>query len=202
MTKRILSKVALVTLMVALPLVASAGPRVTIETNKGNIVVELNAETTPITVRNFLSYVESGFYSGTIFHRVISGFMIQGGGFTADLQKKPTRAPIALEAGKGLSNERGTIAMARTSVRDSATSQFFINHRDNAQLDRMGGGYAVFGHVVSGMEVVDAIAAIPTARRGGQANLPTETVTIIRVTVQAAAAPAPTPAPATPPAQP
>jgi peptidyl-prolyl cis-trans isomerase A (cyclophilin A) len=159
---------------------ANAKPvAVKIQTNMGTIVVELYADKAPITVRNFLKYVDSGFYSGTIFHRVIEGFMIQGGGFTKDLTRKDTRAPIKLEP--GISNSRGTLAMARTQDRNSATSQFFVNVVDNKRLDTYGGGYAVFGKVTKGMDVVDRIKAVPTTPRGGQANLPVKSVIIKRV---------------------
>mgnify|MGYP001500923415 CR=1 FL=1 len=162
---------------------APKGPRVAIETNKGTIVVELDPVKAPITVKNFLAYVKSGFYSGTVFHRIISSFMIQGGGFTADYRRKETRDPIKLEAGNGLSNVRGTIAMARTGVRDSATSQFFINVVDNLRLDNYGGGYAVFGKVVKGIEAVDAIRYVPTRPHSGQPNAPVEPVIIKKVTL-------------------
>ncbi len=143
------------------PPAQSSPPAVVIETTLGNIVVELTPDRTPLTVENFLRYVDDGFYSGTIFHRVINGFMIQGGGFTPDLQQKPTREPVRNESDKGLSNTRGTIAMARTEDLHSATSQFYINVVDNARLDTYGGGYTVFGRVVEGMDVVDAIAQVP-----------------------------------------
>lgn len=170
-----------------------AADRVEMKTNLGTIELELDAAKAPETVKNFLSYVDDGFYDHTIFHRVISGFMIQGGGFDTNLKRKPTKPPIKNEATNGLDNERGTVAMARTSAIDSATSQFFINlvnndflnHRSNAPN---GFGYAVFGRVVSGMDVVDKIAAQPTVRKGGPfANLPQPLVEIIsvkRVTAQ------------------
>lgn len=149
---------------------ASNLPVVVITTNKGAIEVELDPEKAPLSVENFLGYVDAGFYDGTIFHRVIKDFMVQGGGFTADGMQKPVRDPIKNEAGNGLKNERGTIAMARTMVVDSATAQFFINHADNAFLDHknesvQGYGYAVFGKVVAGMDVVDAIASAPKGDR-------------------------------------
>jgi peptidyl-prolyl cis-trans isomerase A (cyclophilin A) len=158
-----------------------AAPRVVLSTSEGDITVELNAAKAPKTVENFLAYVKSGHYDGTIFHRVIDGFMIQGGGFTPDMKQKPTRAPIPLESKNGLKNERGTIAMARTSVPDSATSQFFINVVDNPRLDYPnpdGNGYAVFGKVVAGMEVVDKIRAVPTTSAGGHQNVPAKPVLI------------------------
>lgn len=157
---------------------AAAGTRVAIETSAGQIVVELFPDKTPVTVKNFLDYVKAGYYDGLIFHRVIAGFMIQGGGFTPDLKPRKVRAPIALEAGRGLSNLRGTLAMARTSDPNSATSQFFVNVVDNQRLDELGGGYCVFGKVIKGMDVVDGIAKQPTSPRGGQANVPSDTVVI------------------------
>ena len=157
-------------------------PRVVFETTQGNIVVELAPQAAPKTVENFLSYVKSGHYDGTVFHRVISGFMIQGGGFTADMKEKTTRAPIPLEARNGLSNQRGTVEMARTSDPNSATAQFFINLKDNSFLDaanaRDGNGYAVFGKVVEGMDVVDKIRAAPTDNRGSHQNVPVTPITI------------------------
>jgi cyclophilin family peptidyl-prolyl cis-trans isomerase len=160
-------------------------PVVVIETSAGDITVELFPDRAPITVDNFLAYVKSGFYEGTIFHRVIRGFMIQGGGVTADLQRKPTRPPIKNEAANGLKNTRGTIAMARTSEVDSATSQFFINTVDNAFLDHKGPdpkdyGYAVFGRVIAGMEVVDRIEQGKT----GPGDVPVEPVLIKRVRIK------------------
>jgi peptidyl-prolyl cis-trans isomerase A (cyclophilin A) len=140
--------------------------------------LELNPAKAPITVDNFLSYTESGFYVNKIFHRVIKDFMIQGGGFTGDLAQALTQAPIKLEVSKGLSNIRGSIAMARTSVLDSATSQFFINVVDNVALDTNAGGYAVFGKVVSGLDVVDKIKAVPTSTRGGMSDVPDTSVVI------------------------
>jgi peptidyl-prolyl cis-trans isomerase A (cyclophilin A) len=142
-------------------------PIVVLDTSLGPITLELDRPKAPITVDNFLKYVDDGFYDNTIFHRVISGFMIQGGGFTDGLQEKPTRDPIKNESGNGLSNLRGTIAMARTNNPNSATAQFFINHKDNVNLDRFGGGYAVFGKVVSGMDAVDAIAKVATGSKNG-----------------------------------
>jgi cyclophilin family peptidyl-prolyl cis-trans isomerase len=143
----------------------AANPVVVFETNKGTITVRLFADKAPVSTKNMLDYVDAGFYNGTVFHRVIPGFMIQGGGFTKDLAEKPTRAPIKNEAGNGLSNKRGTVAMARTMVVDSATAQFFINLVDNVRLDHRSNnpnefGYAVIGEVLSGMEVVDAIAKV------------------------------------------
>jgi peptidyl-prolyl cis-trans isomerase A (cyclophilin A) len=157
--------------------------KVKLATSMGDIVVELNAAKAPKTVANFMQYVKAGHYNGTIFHRVIDGFMIQGGGMTADMQEKPTRAPIPLEAGNGLSNLRGSIAMARTMVPDSATAQFFINVVDNTRLDSAGGGYAVFGKVVDGMAVVDRIKAVPVGNKAGHENVPQQPVTLKQATI-------------------
>ncbi|MFP3868757.1 MAG: peptidylprolyl isomerase [Desulfobacteraceae bacterium] len=161
---------------------------VKLETSKGDITLELNQDKAPVTVANFLEYVKEGFYDGTIFHRVIDGFMIQGGGFDVNLQPKPTREPIKNEADNGLSNEAYTIAMARTADPHSATSQFFINVADNHQLDHtaktpQGWGYAVFGKVVQGQEVVDNIKAVPTASQGLHQNVPQEPVIINKALV-------------------
>jgi cyclophilin family peptidyl-prolyl cis-trans isomerase len=159
----------------------AAGPRVALETSKGRIVVELDQAAAPLSVSNFLAYVDNGFYAGTVFHRVIKGFMIQGGGFTADLEKKPVASPIQNEAKNGLANERGTIAMARTNQPHSATSQFYINTVDNKALDYPsadGWGYAVFGRVVEGMDVVDAIAGVATGVVKRMADVPLEPVVI------------------------
>ena len=165
---------------------ALAGPKVEFKTTMGNFVVELDDVKAPKSSANFLNYVKSGFYNGTIFHRVIDGFMIQGGGFTADLNQKQTDAPVVSEAQNGLKNNIYTIAMARTSDPDSATSQFFINVKDNAALDypnAMGNGYTVFGKVISGSQTIDAIRKVPTMvapvpRMGRMADVPTKTVTI------------------------
>jgi len=169
----------------------AAGPtKVKLQTSMGDIVIHLDAEKAPVTVKNFLTYVEEGFYDGTVFHRVIKGFMIQGGGFTEDLFDKDTHAPIVNEAKNGLGNKRGTIAMARTPDPDSATSQFFINHGDNNNLNYnpASAGYAVFGKVVEGIDVVDRIAAVKTTtkmtkRRGNMPDVPAESVVIQSVTV-------------------
>jgi len=157
-------------------------PVVVLETSQGSIEIELDAQKAPLSVQNFLAYVDAGFYDGTIFHRVIPGFMIQGGGFDAKLSQKPTRAPIKNEAGNGLHNARGTIAMARTNDPDSATAQFFINTVDNGRLDRAPGsaGYAVFGHVTTGMDVVDKIAAVKTGSQRGMSDVPVEVVVITK----------------------
>ena len=162
----------------------AANPQVAMNTSKGRIVLELDAEKAPKTVANFLSYVDDEFFSGTIFHRVIKSFMIQGGGFTANLEKKATQAPIENEAANGLKNDRGTIAMARTGDPHSATAQFFINTVDNAALDYPGSdgwGYAVFGRVIEGLEVVDAIAGVATGRSHGMGDVPREPVVILSV---------------------
>ncbi len=162
--------------------------KVKLQTTKGTIVLELDDEKAPETVQNFIDYVKSGHYDGTIFHRVIDGFMIQGGGFTKDMNQKETRAPIRNEAANGLRNKRGTIAMARTMVVDSATSQFFINLVDNDFLDftaptTQGYGYAVFGKVTDGMDVVDAIAKVKTGYHGPHQNVPEETIEITHAEV-------------------
>ena len=161
-------------------------PRVALETNHGTIVLELNPEKAPITVANFLQYAERGWYDGTIFHRVMDGFMIQGGGFTADMQQKITRGQIENESKNGLSNKRGTIAMARLPDPHTATAQFFINSVDNEGLDASRGdfGYAVFGEVVEGLDVVDAISKVETGSRAGHQNVPVEPVTLISAKVQ------------------
>jgi peptidyl-prolyl cis-trans isomerase A (cyclophilin A) len=165
---------------------ASAGPawaqKVRLDTSMGEIVIELDAAKAPKSVANFVEYVKAGHYDGTVFHRVIPDFMIQGGGMNADMQEKATRAPIPLESKSGLTNLRGSVAMARTSNPDSATAQFFINVKDNAFLDaansRDGTGYAVFGKVVSGMDVVDRIGAVPTGSKGPHQNVPATPVVI------------------------
>jgi len=170
---------------------AIAGPKVEFKTTMGSFVVELDDVKAPKTTANFLNYVKSGFYNGTIFHRVIDGFMIQGGGFTPDLVQKPTDAPVASEASNGLKNNAYTIAMARTSDPDSATAQFFINVKDNAGLDypnAMGNGYTVFGKVISGTQTIDAIRKVPTMvasapRMGRMADVPSKTVTIESATI-------------------
>lgn len=153
---------------------------VTMQTNHGDITIELFPDEAPISVENFLGYVDQGFYDGTIFHRVIAGFMIQCGGFTAEMQQKTTGPPITNEADNGLKNERGTLAMARTSDPNSATSQFFINLEDNAFLDHgvRDFGYAVFGRVAKGMGVVDEIAAVDTGARGPHRDIPVAPVLI------------------------
>lgn len=161
---------------------------VTLSTTQGDIVIQLDAAKAPKTVENFLSYVRAGHYNGTVFHRVISNFMIQGGGFTPDMKEKPTRAPIPLESRNGLANKRGTVAMARTMDPNSATAQFFINVKDNPFLDQPnspdGNGYAVFGQVIKGMDVVDKIRKVPTGSRGPFDDVPREPVVIKQATVE------------------
>lgn len=170
-----------------LPLAAlAANPQVEMKTNQGTIVIELNPDKAPKTVDNFLGYVKSGFYNGTIFHRVIRGFMIQGGGFDAGMKEKPTREPIVNEGRNGLKNLAGSIAMARRNDPNSATAQFFINHVDNAMLDYPkpdGAGYAVFGQVVKGMDVVEKIAQTPTRNAGFFQDVPATPVVIESVKV-------------------
>jgi peptidyl-prolyl cis-trans isomerase A (cyclophilin A) len=162
--------------------------KVRMDTSLGEIVVELDAAKAPKTVANFVEYVKAGHYDGTVFHRVIPNFMIQGGGMSAEMQEKPTRAPIPLESKSGLVNARGSLAMARTSNPNSATAQFFINLKDNAFLDAAnspdGNGYAVFGKVVSGMDVVDKIAAAPTANKGPHQNVPVAPVIIRKASLE------------------
>lgn len=188
MFKKMLGAVALICLVAGIACAdGKKNPVVTMETSLGNVKIELFEQEAPLSVKNFLDYVKSGFYAGTIFHRVIPGFMAQGGGFTADLTQKPTAGPIKNEAANGLKNDRGTIAMARTSIPDSATSQFFINVVNNAMLNRPspdGAGYAVFGKVLEGMDVVDKIVSVKT-RSAGMAfqNLPETSVTIKSVKV-------------------
>ena len=168
----------------------AANPIVLIETTMGNITIELDMQNAPNSSENFLAYVDDGYFVDTTFHRVIPDFMIQGGGITADMQDKSSkRAPIENEANNGLKNDRGTLAMARTSDPHSATSQFFINHADNAFLNftsesMQGWGYAVFGKVTEGMDIVDAIAQVPTGSKGGHQNVPVETITITGASLQ------------------
>ena len=168
---------------------AQGNPVVIIETNLGSMTAELDQANAPLSVANFLEYAESGHYSGTVFHRVIKTFMIQGGGFTPDMTQKPVQPPIKNEARNGLSNDKYTLAMARTNVVDSATSQFFINTVDNAPLNNRGitpgdYGYAVFGRVTAGMDVVDKIAAVAVGNQGPFQNVPNTPVEIISITVQ------------------
>jgi peptidyl-prolyl cis-trans isomerase B (cyclophilin B) len=166
-----------------------ASPRVVLRTSLGDITLELDRVKAPATTENFLSYVSSGHFTGTIFHRVIPAFMIQGGGFTADMRQKPTSPPIENEAANGLKNDRGTIAMARTSEPHSASSQFFINLKDNGFLNHtaktaQGWGYAVFGKVVDGMDVVDAIAQVKTGAHGQHQDVPVDPVVITEASVE------------------
>jgi peptidyl-prolyl cis-trans isomerase B (cyclophilin B) len=180
---------ALFTLITAgASMAAAANPKVEMETSKGKFVIELFPEKAPETVKNFLNYVEAKYYDGTIFHRVIPKFMIQGGGFTSDMKRKSAGAPIKNEADNGLKNDRGTIAMARTGDPHSATAQFFINSVNNDFLNhksktQQGWGYVVFGKVIRGMDVVDAISAVKTVTRGSYRDVPAETVEIASVRV-------------------
>ncbi|MEZ5534364.1 MAG: peptidylprolyl isomerase [Thiolinea sp.] len=165
-----------------------SNPKVLIETSKGNITVELDAKNAPNTTENFIAYVKDGFYDGTIFHRVIPNFMIQGGGMNPDMSEKANKGPIQNEANNGLTNDRGTLAMARTPNPHSASSQFFINVADNSFLNfknesMQGWGYAVFGKVTDGMDVVDAIVAVKTGNHGAHQDVPVEPVTMDKVTV-------------------
>jgi peptidyl-prolyl cis-trans isomerase B (cyclophilin B) len=175
---------ALVTMVTAGASMAAAGnPKVEMETSKGKIVIELLPEKAPETVKNFLNYVDAKYYDGTIFHRVIPKFMIQGGGFTSDMKQKSAGAPIKNEADNGLKNDRGTIAMARTGDPHSATAQFFINSVNNDFLNhksktQQGWGYVVFGKVITGMDVVDAISSVKTVTRGAYRDVPAETIEI------------------------
>ena len=177
--------IALCAALVCAPALAQ---KVRLATSLGDIVVDLDKEKAPKTVDNFLQYVKAGHYDGTVFHRVIDNFMIQGGGMKPDLSEKPTKAPIPLESRSGLTNLRGTLAMARTQDPNSATAQFFINLKDNAFLDqansRDGNGYAVFGKVVAGMDVVDKIRAVPTGNKGAHQNVPLEPVTLKKATLE------------------
>ncbi len=180
-----LSAIALTATVFAIPGLAQAQSKVQLKTSMGDIVVELNDAKAPKSAANFLQYVRDKHYDGTVFHRVIDGFMIQGGGMDTNLNEKPTRAPIPLEASNGLKNDRGTIAMARTGNPNSATSQFFINVVNNDMLNAPkpdGHGYAVFGKVVKGMDVVDKIRAVATGNRGMHQNVPTTPVTILSAT--------------------
>lgn len=163
--------------------------KVTMETSKGVITLELDSDKAPASVENFVTYAKAGHYDGTIFHRVIPGFMIQGGGFDTDMRQKATNPPIKIEADNGLKNDKGTVAMARTNVPDSATSQFFINVKDNGFLNHtsptpQGWGYAVFGKVTGGMDVVASIENVATANKGGHQDVPVTDVIIEKVTIQ------------------
>ena len=179
--------ISALSVLAAVTPVAAAGdnPKVVLETDKGKIVIELFQDKAPKTVKNFLDYVDAGHYNNTIFHRVIPNFMIQGGGMSVSMKEKPTKPPVKNEADNGVKNERGTVAMARTQVPDSATAQFFINTVDNDFLNFkdksiQGWGYAVFGKVVEGMDVVDAIAKVKTGNRGGHQDVPVDSVVIIK----------------------
>ena len=184
-------KALIISMVIVLGVVLTVGaadqpvgnPKVVLETSKGQIVIELYLQKAPETVVNFLDYVDAKFYDGTIFHRVIPNFMIQGGGFTSDMKRKPGKGPIKNEADRGLKNDRGTIAMARTGDPHSATAQFFINSANNDFLDhknktQQGWGYAAFGKVIEGMNVVDAISAVKTTKRGGYRDAPVEPIVI------------------------
>lgn len=171
---------------IAAPAQAQDAPKVKLATSMGDIVLQLDPAKSPKTVENFLAYVKDKHYDGTIFHRVIDGFMVQGGGFTADMEQKPSKAPIVLEANNGLKNDTYTVAMARTSSPNSATAQFFINVKNNAMLNAPqpdGHGYAVFGKVIAGTEVVDKIKAVATGNKGGHQNVPNTPITITSASV-------------------
>ncbi|MBH1931672.1 peptidylprolyl isomerase A [Serratia rubidaea] len=187
MFKRTLTTlVALCSLTAMAPVALAAGEtHVMLTTSAGNIELALDGQKAPVSTKNFVDYVNSGFYDNTVFHRVIPGFMIQGGGFTADMQQKSTKAPIKNEADNGLRNLRGTISMARTADKDSATSQFFLNVADNAFLDhgQRDFGYAVFGKVVKGMDVVDKISQVPTGNVGPYQNVPSKPIVILSAKV-------------------
>ncbi|MBU0745845.1 MAG: peptidyl-prolyl cis-trans isomerase [Gammaproteobacteria bacterium] len=181
-----LASIALTAMFSVASVQAQTAPKVKLATSMGDIVVQLDPAKAPKTVENFLAYVNDKHYDGTVFHRVMDGFMIQGGGFTADMQQKATKPPIPLEANNGLKNDTYTIAMARTGNPNSATSQFFINVKDNAMLNAPqpdGHGYAVFGKVVEGTAVVDKIKAVAVGNKGGHQNVPTTPVTITSATV-------------------
>ena len=171
----------LAALLLTISTLSYAGPKVEFKTNMGDFTVELNPEKAPKTVENFLSYVNSGFYNGTIFHRVINNFMVQGGGFTQEMQQKATKSPIPLESNNGLSNVTYSIAMARTNIPDSATAQFFVNVVNNKNLDYPrpdGHGYAVFGMVIKGTDTIDKIKVVDTTRKGPFADVPATPIII------------------------
>ncbi|MBU9817211.1 peptidylprolyl isomerase A [Rahnella sp. C60] len=176
---------ALLSLTAMSPVLAAVQTHVMLTTSAGNIELELDSAKAPVSVKNFVDYAQSGYYNNTIFHRVIPGFMVQGGGFTADMQQKATKEPIKNEADNGLRNLRGTIAMARTADKDSATSQFFINVADNAFLDhgQRDFGYAVFGKVIKGMDVVDKMSQVKTNNVGPYQNVPTTPIVILSAKV-------------------
>ncbi len=185
--KTIITAVIVSFFALATPIQAkAANPMITMETSLGTMTIELYPDKAPLTVKNFLAYVDAGFFDGLIFHRVIPNFVIQGGGFKPGMVKVSTRAPIKNEAANGLDNLRGTLSMARTGMIDSATSQFFINLRDNASLDHHGNGarsfgYAVFAKVIKGMDVLDRIAHVPTTSKGFYRDVPRKDVVIIKV---------------------
>ena len=171
-------------ILLTIATLASAAPSVEMQTSLGRMVIELDAGKAPVTVANFLKYAKEGHYDGTIFHRVIDGFMIQGGGYAPSMEEKKTGQPIRNESQNGLKNLRGTIAMARRPDPDSATAQFFINHRDNTGLDfPLNGGYAVFGKLIQGLDVLDKIARVPTGNRGMHQNVPVEPVVIVSIKI-------------------
>lgn len=191
MSLKVMALCFVVLAMVTAGAARAANPVVVIETNHGNIKVELFADKAPVTVKNFLSYVDDKFYDNTVFHRVMSHFMIQGGGFEPGMNQKKTKPAIKNEAGNGVSNARGTLAMARTGDPDSATAQFFINVVDNNRLDRQnntpqGAGYAVFGKVIEGMDVVDKIKAVKTTTKGSHEDVPEQDVIIKSIKRQGA----------------
>jgi cyclophilin family peptidyl-prolyl cis-trans isomerase len=182
---RLIAPLALLALGGFLPATGFPSTQVKVETSAGDFVIQLDEARAPLSVANFLAYVDSGFYDGTIFHRVVSGFVIQGGGYTPDMKPKPPRPPVVNEAGNGLSNRRGTVAMARTAEPHSGDAQFYVNLADNLALDPKPTrwGYAVFGEVVQGLEVVDGIGHKPTGVKAGMQDVPLEPVIIRRVTV-------------------
>ena len=183
---RLMPRILVLVAGAVLSLAALATPTIEMQTSMGKIVIDLDSEKAPRSVQNFLQYVNEGFYNGTVFHRVIPDFMIQGGGFTVDMEQKPTPRKVENEARNGLKNDRGTLAMARTADPNSASSQFFINHRDNASLNYPspdGAGYAVFGKVTQGMDVVDRIARVATGNRSMHQNVPLEPVIIQSVKI-------------------
>lgn len=190
MFDKILSAIAILCILILFPCITvfanDTNPKVIMKTTKGDMTIELYENKAPITVANFLSYVDDKFYDATIFHRVIAGFMIQGGGYSVDFHKKATKPPIKNEAATGLSNKKYTIAMARLPEPHSASAQFFINHKDNPGLDHKSNnpdefGYCVFGKVIEGTEVVEAIASVKTMTRQGQRDVPRETIEIISI---------------------
>ena len=184
--KKIIQRVLFILAAFSTQLSLAANPTLEVQTSAGKMTIELYADKAPKSVANFLQYVKDGFYTDTVFHRVIPNFMIQGGGFDAKMTQKPTRAPVENEARNGLKNDRGTLAMARTSNPHSATAQFFINHNNNAFLNfpgQDGWGYTVFGKVTQGLEVLDKIAAVPTGNQSGHQNVPLTPVVIQSITL-------------------